>query len=154
MLRRALDLQYRFYDRVRHREAARAAGQPGRSGPFEELGDSGYLLVTTFKRSGEPVPTPVMFSKHDGKAYFRREPNAKIGRLRRNPQVRIARCNPRGRPKSPVYEGTARELPPEEHERAWRILRDGYSPAIRVYESTADRMPVELTYVEITPVGS
>ena len=151
-LRRAVDLQYRVYDRMRHREAARAAAEPGRTGPFEELGDSGYLLVTTFKRSGEPVPTPVMFSKADGKAYFRSEPNAKVKRLRANPHVRIAGCNPRGKPRTPVYEGTARELSREEHERAWRILREGYSPAIRVYESAADRMPVELTYVEISPI--
>ncbi len=154
MLRRAVDLQYRLYDRMRHREAADAAARPGRTGPFEELGESGYLLVVTFKRSGEPVPTPVMFSKRGGKAYFRSEPNAKVKRLRANPQVRIARCNPRGKPKSPVYEGRARELPPEEHERAWRILREGYSPAIRVYESAADRMPMELSYVEVAPVGS
>jgi uncharacterized protein len=150
--RRAIDLQYRFYDRVRHPEAAHVAGQPGRTGPFGELGDSGYLLLVTFKRSGEPVPTPVMFSKRDGKAYLRSEPNAKVKRLRANPHVRIAACNPRGKPRSPLYEGNARELPPEERERAWRILREGYSPAIRVYESTADRLPVELTYVEISPV--
>jgi PPOX class probable F420-dependent enzyme len=153
-LRRAVDLQYRLYDRMRHREAARAASQPGRTGPFEELADSGYLLLVTFKRSGDPVPTPVMFSKRDGKAYFRSEPNAKVKRLRANHHVRIAGCNPRGKPKSPLYEGRARELPSEEHERAWRILREGYSPAIRVYESAADRLPMELTYVEISPVAS
>ncbi len=152
LLRRAIDLQYRLYDRVRHRQAADVAGRPGRTGPFAELGDSGYLLLVTFKRSGEPVPTPVMFSQGGGRVYVRSEPNAKVKRLRANPHVRIARCNPRGKPQSPVYEGEARELPPEEHERAWRILRDGYSPAVRVYESTADRLPVELTYVEIASV--
>jgi PPOX class probable F420-dependent enzyme len=152
LLRRAIDLQYRLYDRMRHAEAARVAGESGRTGPFVEVGDSGYLLLVTFKRSGEPVPTPVMFSRRDGKVYFRSEPNAKVKRLRANRQVRIARSNPRGVPRSPVYEGTARELPPEEYEHAWRILRDGYSPAIRVYESTANRLPIQLTYVEISPV--
>jgi uncharacterized protein len=152
VLRRAIDSQYRLYDRMRHREAARVAAEQGRTGPFEDLGDSGYLLVVTFKRSGEPVPTPVMFTKRDGKAYFRSEPNAKVKRLRANPHVRIARCNPRGKPKSPVYEGEARELSGDEHARAWRILRDGYSPGVRVYESAADRMPVDMTYVEVSPV--
>jgi uncharacterized protein len=152
LLRRAVDAQYRLYDRMRHREAARAAAEPGRTGSFEELGDSGYLLLVTFKRSGDPVPTPVMFSKQAGKAYFRSEPNAKVKRLRADPHVRIARCNPRGKPKSPVYEARARELPTDQHQRAWRILRDGYSAAIRLYESAADRMPVDLTYVEVSPV--
>jgi PPOX class probable F420-dependent enzyme len=152
VLRRAVDLQYRVYDRMRHRDAARVAGQAGRTGEFEQLGDSGYLLLVTFKRSGEPVPTPVMFSKRDGKAYLRSEPNAKVKRLRANPHVRVAGCNPRGKPKTAVYEGRARELPPEDHERAWRILRDGYSPAIRAYESAADRLPMEMTYVEVSPV--
>jgi PPOX class probable F420-dependent enzyme len=152
LLRRAVDVQYRVYDRVRHRQAARVAGQSGRTGPFEELGESGYLLVVTFKRSGEPVPTPVLFTHRDGKAYFRSEPNAKVKRLRANPHVRIARCNVRGKPKSPLYEGRAHELPADQHERAWRILRDGYSPAFRLYESVADRTPVEFSYVEVAPV--
>jgi PPOX class probable F420-dependent enzyme len=152
-LRRAVDLQYRFYDRMRHRSAAEVAVQPGRTGPFDEISTSGYLLLVTFKRSGEPVPTPVMYSKQGGKVYFRSELRAKVKRLRANPHVRVAACGPRGKPRSPLYEGSARELPPEEHERAWRILRDGYSPPIRLYESAADRLPVELTYVEVSPAG-
>jgi PPOX class probable F420-dependent enzyme len=154
LLRHAVDAQYRLYDRMRHRDAARAASTPGHVGPFEEIGDSGYLLLVTFKRNGEPVPTPVMFSKRDGKLWLRGEPTAKIKRLRAEPRVRVAGCDARGKPKTPVYEGRARELPREEHERAWRVLREGYSRAIRVYESVADRAPFELTYVVVSPVES
>jgi uncharacterized protein len=153
-LRRAVEMQYRLYDRFRHPDAYRVAATPGRTGSFDELGDGGYLLLVTFKRSGEAVPTPVMYGRgDDGKAYLRSEPRAKIKRLAANSRVRIARCNPRGKPKSPVYEGRARVLPPEEEERAWRILFESYSFGIRLYERTADRLPLDMAYVEISPVG-
>jgi uncharacterized protein len=152
LFRRAVDAQYRLYDRLRHREAQRAASMPGRTGSFDEIDGSGYLLLTTFKRSGEPVPTPVMFSNRDGKLWLRSEPNAKVKRLRADPNVRVAGCDARGKPKTRVYEGRAREVAPGEHERAWRILREGYSPTIRVYESLADRAPLEMIYVVVSPV--
>ena len=155
-LQRALDLQYRFYDRVRHRRAAEAAGTPGRSGPFDEVGDSGYILLVTFKRDGTPVPTPVLFTRDDeGKVYVRGEARkAKMHRIRNNPHVRLARCNPRGKPTGPVYEGRARILPPEEEERAHGLLWSGYSSPMKVYEGVADRLPVELSYIEIEPVAA
>ena len=154
LLRRATDAQYRLFDRMRHRDARRAAEMPGRTGPFDEIGDSGYLLLVTFKRDGEPVPTPVMFSKREGKLWLRSEPTAKVKRLRADSRVRVAACDPRGKPKTPVYEGQASELPREEHERAWGFLREGYSRAIRVYERAADRSPFEMSYVVVSPVGS
>ena len=52
-----------------------------------------------------------------------------------------------------VYEGRARVLPPEDEERARRILFESYSFGIRLYESAADRLPLEMAYVEISPVG-
>ena len=150
---RLVDAQYRLYDRVRHRDAARVTAEPGRTGPFEGLGEGGYLLFGTFKRDGTPVPTPVMFAHRDGKVYLRTEERAmKVKRLRRDPHVRIARCNARGRPKSPVFEGRGRILDGEEAERARRILWESYTPAIKVYEGTADRLPVDLVYVEVEPV--
>jgi PPOX class probable F420-dependent enzyme len=152
-LRTMLDLQYRFYDRVRHPSAADVAGTPGRTGSFEELGASGYLLLVTFKRDGTPVPTPVLFTADDGKVYVRGETRkAKMHRIRNNPHVRIARSNTRGKPKGPVYEGRARLLPPEEEDRAHGLLWSGYSPPMKVYEGVADRLPVELSYIEISPV--
>jgi PPOX class probable F420-dependent enzyme len=155
LLRRFLDLQYRFYDRARHRSAGAVAAAPGRRGPFDELGESGYLLLVTFKRDGTPVPTPVLFTLDEGKVYVRGEARkAKMQRIRNNPHVRIARCNPRGKPKGTVYEGRARILEPEEEQRAHDLLWSGYSPAMKVYEGVANRLPVELTYIEIEPVAS
>ena len=154
-LQRALDLQYRFYDSVRHRRATEAAGTQGRTGPFAELGTSGYLLLVTFKRDGTPVPTPVLFTHDGGKVYVRGEGRkAKMWRIRNNPHVRIARCNARGKPKGPIYEGRARILPPEEEPRAHDLLWSGYSVPMKGYEGVADRLPVELSYIEIEPVGA
>jgi PPOX class probable F420-dependent enzyme len=109
----------------------------------------------TFKRDGTPVPTPVLFTLEDGKVYVRGEARkAKMHRIRNNPHVRIARCNARGKPKGPVYEGRARTLRPEEEQRAHDLLWSGYSPPMKVYEGVADRVPVDLAYIEIEPVGT
>jgi hypothetical protein len=32
-----------------------------------------------------------------------------------------------------------------------RILWDSYAPHIRIYEGTADRLPVQMVYLEVSP---
>lgn len=153
-LRRVIDLQYRLYDRARHPRAEQIAATPGRAGPFDELGDAGYCLLVTFKRDGTAVPTPVVFARAgDGNAYVRSEPRAwKVRRVRNDPHVRIARCNARGKPRGPLYEGRARVLAAEEAEHARRILWESYSRPIKLYEGTVDRLPVGLVYLCVEPV--
>jgi PPOX class probable F420-dependent enzyme len=152
-LDRVMRAQWRMFDAVRHPDAQRAVEQPGRTGPFEKLGDAGYCLFATFKRSGEPVPTPLLFSQRDGKVFVRTGPDSmKVRRLRRDPRARLARSTFRGRPRSPTYEGCARLLEGDEARFAHRALWDGYSLAARVYEGAVDRLPVEVAYIEVAPV--
>ena len=74
------------------------------------LGDERFLLVTTFKRSGEPVATPVWIAPlPDGRIGFTTSQGTwKVKRLRRNPAVRLQPCSRRGdpRPGSQVSDGT------------------------------------------------
>jgi uncharacterized protein len=146
-------LQYRFYDRVRHRDAFRAAGEPGTAPGFDGFDGAHYCLIVTFKRSGEAVPTPVLFGVENGKLYFRTEPDvAKVRRIRNEPHVRVGPCSWRGKPLGPLVEGTARVLPPVERDAAYAALRANYTFGQRMYESAIDRMPVELAYFEVAPV--
>jgi PPOX class probable F420-dependent enzyme len=152
LIQRLAKLQYRFYDRMRHRDAFRVAREPGTAPDFEGMRGAHYCLFVTFKRSGEPVPTPVLFGREDGKVYLRTEPDVgKVRRLRNNPHVRVGPCNWRAKPTGPMAEGEARVLPPADHERAYDVLKRNYTFGQRQYENTIDRLPVELTYVEVTP---
>ena len=152
---KVLDLQYRVLDRARHRRAFEAAREQGTAGDFSALRAARQALVVTFKRSGEAVPTPVNFGLDDaGRLYFRSEPRvAKIRRIERDPHVRVAPCSFRGKPLGPMAEGRARVLPPDEEERAYRAIEENWSPGMKVFEKGADRLPVEMIYVEVEPVG-
>ena len=150
---RIMAAQYRVYDRIRHRRAFEVARQEGTAEDFAGLRGVRQCLLVTFKRSGEPVPTPVNFGlSPDGKLYFRSEPHvAKIRRLRRDPHVRVCPCNLRGKPLGPLTEATARVLPESESERAYAVIDTNYRPDVRVIERAYDRIGVPAVYVEVEP---
>jgi PPOX class probable F420-dependent enzyme len=144
----------RFYDRMRHRDAYAAARGPATAGSFEALRGHKYCLLVTYKRSGDPVPTPVWFGfGDDGRLYVRTETAAaKVKRIRRDARARVAPANMRGKPLGPVAEGTARVLPAEEHDRAERALQSNYGLGRRIYEGVATGpLAVPTTYLEVTP---
>jgi len=86
-----------------------------------------YISLTTFRKNGTGVPTPVWFGEDSGKLYvMTRSDMGKTKRLRNNPQVRIAPCTFRGKVTGPEFTATARILPPEEHQRARQTLNRKY----------------------------
>lgn len=82
------------------------------------------ILLTSFRRDGTPVGTPVNVAV-DGDHAFIRSPGTgwKVKRMRRDPRVEIAPCTVRGRPTGPSVPALARPLQDEEAKRAARALR-------------------------------
>ena len=81
------------------------------------------ILLTTYKRDGTGVDTPVSIAFDGDRAYFRSWNKAwKTKRLRNNPRVRAAPCTLRGRPKGPAIEAGARLLDGEQARVAARAL--------------------------------
>ena len=146
-------LQYKVNDGMRHRRAFEVAREHGTAHDFESFRGARQCLLVTFKRSGEPVPTPVNFGlSADGRLYFRSEPHvAKIRRLRRDPHVRVCPCSFRGKPRGPLVEASARVLPESENQRADEIIDSNYRRDMRLVERGYDRMGVRMAYVEVTP---
>ena len=143
-----------FYDRIRHRSASSVAEQPA-TGSIEDLAGRNYCLIVTYKRSGEPVPTPVWFGVADGKVYTRTEADSwKVKRLRRNGRVRVAPCTMRGRPLGPPFEGVGRVLEPADFARAERAVADNYGIDRRLYMRFFGEAPDDITYIEVEPAGS
>lgn len=71
--------------------------------------------MTTRKRDGTPVPTPVNVVVLGDHAYFRTWSTAgKAKRLRHDPHLSIAPSTVRGAPTGPSMEATARLLSPQE----------------------------------------
>ena len=94
--------------------------------PFPIQGQS-YLSLTTFRKTGVGVATPVWFGEEDGKLYvMTRSDMGKTKRIRNNPQVQVAPCTIRGQVTGPEFPATARILPPEDFERARKTLTTKY----------------------------
>jgi PPOX class probable F420-dependent enzyme len=65
---------------------------------FADLGDEKFVSLTTFRRSGERVSTPVWVGR-DGEALIVTTPEAsgKVKRLRNSARVEVRPCNRSGR---------------------------------------------------------
>ena len=75
----------------------------------QALDSARYVSLVTFRRDGRTVATPVWHAEHDGRLYVFTEANAgKVKRLRREPKVRLAPCDVRGRVRGDWYDGRAR----------------------------------------------
>lgn len=99
----------------------------------ERLSRGNYLLVTTFRRDGTPVPTPVWVGRDGDELLVWTQTTAgKVKRIRNNPKVELAECDLRGKPRGEVVTGTARILDAEETERARTLLKRKYGIAGRV----------------------
>jgi uncharacterized protein len=153
---RLMALQYKVFNRMRHRQAFEVAHQEGEASSFDEFRGRRQCLLVSFRRDGEPVPTPVNFGLgDDGRLYFRSEPHvAKIARIRRDPHVRICPCNMRGKPTGPLVEGTARILASDEEPRAYAIVAANWRADMRIIEHGYDRIGVPAVYVEVAPAGA
>ena len=86
-----------------------------------------YISLSTFRKSGAAVPTPVWFGEQDDKLYvMTRSDSGKYKRIRNNPKVRIAPCTIRGKITGPDFAATARILPPEDWPRARSSIKKKY----------------------------
>jgi PPOX class probable F420-dependent enzyme len=71
-----------------------------------------YLSLTTYKRDGTAVSTPVWFVQDDGRLLIVTDgASGKVKRIRKNPAVRVALCTASGRLRSRLVSGTAEMLP-------------------------------------------
>lgn len=114
-----------------------------------EIKDQKYISLATFRKNGNPVPTPVWFGEENDKLYvMTRSDSGKYKRIRNNPKVRIAPCTMRGKITGPEFEATARILPPEDWPQARKTIERKYWMArIPFFWSKKN------VYMEIEPSG-
>jgi PPOX class probable F420-dependent enzyme len=81
------------------------------------------ILLTTYKKDGTPVATPVSIAFDGDRAFFRSYDKAwKTRRLRRNPAVQAAPATLRGQPTGPAVRARATLLDGEQARLAARAL--------------------------------
>ncbi|WP_327267778.1 PPOX class F420-dependent oxidoreductase [Streptomyces sp. NBC_01218] len=80
---------------------------------LQDLAGSEYVSLTTYRKNGTPVATPVWAAADGGTLYiWTRSDSWKVKRLRHTSRVRVAVCDVKGRVTegAPSAEGTARLL--------------------------------------------
>ena len=103
---------------------------------FTALGDAQFVSLTTFRRSGEGVSTPVWIARDDDALVVTTPAGSgKVKRLRNNPRVEMVPCSRRGRVDDGVepVAGVA-EIRSEatDTERLTDILRRKYGLEFRI----------------------
>ena len=100
------------------------------------LGDEKYMLLTTFKRDGSPVSTPVWVTPLDGGrvAFYTSSGSGKAKRLGHTDRVTVQACDARGKVKkgSEPLNATAKLVTGPEHEaiRAAVVAKYGFMTKI------------------------
>jgi uncharacterized protein len=142
---------------------ARAAARPSRriagsvtsaphDGSTSQIRAHKHALLVTYRRDGEPVPTPVWAAAAEGLLYARVErASGKVKRLRRDPRLLVAPCTARGKPLGCPLEAFATVLASGEEARAERALAARYGLGRVLFELAADLLRVDMCYLEITP---
>jgi hypothetical protein len=148
-------LAYKLFGRIRHRRAFDTPEQHGSASDFAAFAAARQCLLVTFKRSGEPVPTPVNFGLAEGKLYFRTEPHvAKVKRIQNQPLVRVCPCNLRGKPTGPFVQAHARALTPGEDAAARAAVAGNWRADMKLAELGMDRVGVPMLYIELTAAAT
>ena len=144
-------LENRFYVAIRDPSAGDVADAPLGPAGLDALHDHEYCLVVSYRRSGQPIATPVWFAIDGDRLVFESDADSlKLKRIGRNPKVRVAPCSSRGRPLAPPAEATARILDDDEEPAAERALAEKYGWSRTLTSRIRPTSPAGFAYVEVT----
>ncbi|MEZ4669213.1 MAG: PPOX class F420-dependent oxidoreductase [Anaerolineae bacterium] len=117
-----------------------------------DLQKHNFISLTTFRKNGQPVSTPVTFGEASGKLYVVTGLNTgKIKRLKNNPRVEFAPCDQRGKVLGAAVEGRARILSPEEGKALRRQIKfRAPAPIMFVFNLLRDLRSGGNVYLEIS----
>ncbi len=126
--------------------------------PFGALDGAAYIALSTYRKSGAAVPTPVWFAEDAGNVYVMTGSHTgKLKRLHNNLHVTVARCSVFGKVDGPTIEGRATILTEAAAiaqaesalGRKYGLLRVIYKAAILPIECAFQRVSTAQTYLLI-----
>ncbi|UNQ37587.1 PPOX class F420-dependent oxidoreductase [Prescottella equi] len=75
---------------------------------LSEIGAAKYVLLTTFKKGGSGVPTPLWAAMDgDRMLMWTESKSSKVKRIKNRSRVTVGVCDARGNPKGPQIDATA-----------------------------------------------
>ena len=140
--------------------ASRTQAEPA---PRADAIEGNYLSITSHKRDGTGVATPVWFAAAGGRLLVMTDAHSgKVKRIRRDPYVEMAPCSARGTVRSTPTPAHAVILPASETEWGKRLIARKYRVAllfvrpIRALQALfhPKRRHEETVIIAITPVST
>ncbi len=130
---------------------------------MNDLGSKRYVSITSFRRDGTAVATPVWVVPHDGRLYvWTGAQTGKVRRIRRNPDVTLAACTARGTVTGPPHRARAAIVPASERPEVWDLFRAKYRVQLgaimlagRISRMLRRRLgqPGDRVFLELTPAA-
>ena len=118
---------------------------------FNELGDTSYIALETFKKNGQGVSTPVWVIGKEGKLYVWTDGDSwKVKRIGNNKQVRVCQCDARGGLESEWIEAEARVLGKNDEEmrkklaKKYGLMYQFFNFMGKIRGKNADRVVIEI----------
>ncbi|MCZ4520354.1 PPOX class F420-dependent oxidoreductase [Rhodococcus ruber] len=94
---------------------------------FDTIARGKYVLLTTFKKDGTGVPTPLWGALDGDRLLMWTVADSwKVKRIRRNPKVTVAPCDMRGNPQGDAVDATAEILDETGTEKARAAVASKY----------------------------
>ena len=109
--------------------------------PLVGLASQWAVRLTTFRRDGTPVSTPVNIAVQGDRVFFRTyEQAGKFKRLRNDPRVRVAPSTPKGAPTGPDRAARAVLLSGPDDRAAANLIDSKHKVFQRLLVRTAHRI--------------
>ena len=123
---------------------------------LEPLVHQKYVLLTTYRRDGTPVGTPVNIAVEGDRAFVRTWDTAwKVKRIRNNSEVEVAPSTLRGKPTGPAVRAHARILDGDESAYAGRAIARKHRILHGLLVPLVHRLRRNKTvHIELKPVDS
>lgn len=120
---------------------------------LEPLISQKTVLLTTYRRNGAPVGTPVNIAVEGDRAFVRTFDKAwKLKRIRNNPVVDIAPSTVRGKPTGPAIRARARVLSGSEAAHASQALNKKHPLVHGIFVPITHRLlGYKTMHIELTP---
>jgi uncharacterized protein len=129
---------------------------------FPDLGREQCIALTTFRKTGQAVTTPVWFVISLGTIYVETHADAgKLKRLRHTARVTLTPCTYSGKVTGSVSEGNARILTESEESTAasvalakkYGVMRSLYHFVRNARRMLQRKAKVEVVYIAIEPIS-
>ena len=96
---------------------------PPAEDPWAPVRGARAVMLTTYRRDGRAVPTPVGYGIDGPELYLMTDPaSGKVKRLRHTPRVSVSASTLRGHVTGPELSGEAQEITGAEAENARRVI--------------------------------